>query len=221
MNRAPAHDDLIALAQSRLAPASGAPVISYIGGSEQGQSQGRTATLKGYQTNFRNSPEATRRTIELMRGLVWGAVGTPIIHRAAGQVRKIANAQNISLSSAIHQWTKLNLVYRPDEELLEQGTEGRELLIAPNLLLAMNPAEGDCDDFSMVSACLAVSLGMKAKFIAVATEQDNPGRYSHIYIAVLDWVALGQQEWIPLDCSHGKWPGWETERQFLRYEAPV
>lgn len=218
---APAHSDLIRLAQDRLRHGNGASVadsvISYMHTS--GTAPYR---LESYRTNFRNSPEATRRTIELMKSLVWGSVGFPIIHRAAAQVRTAANREGIALSVALHRWVRCNLVYRQDEELVKQGTEGRELLIAPNVLLAMNPAEGDCDDFSMTTAAIAISLGMKVKFIAVATEPMAPWRYSHIYVAVRDWVGDGtQQDWIPLDCSHGQWAGWETNRQYQRYEVPI
>ena len=194
---------------------AGVPIISYIGADSD-------VVLKGYPTNFRHSAAATRQTIDLMKGLVWGSVGFPIIHRAASQVRSMANAQGELLSSALHRWTRMNVNYVPDEMLVEQGAEGRELLIAPNVLLAMNPAEGDCDDFSMVAAAIAASLGMAVKFVAVALEANNPERFSHIYIQVLDRVGPnGEKDWITLDCSHGIWPGWEVGGQFNRYEVAL
>lgn len=212
MRTLPAHSDLIGLMRGRLA---GVPIISYIGA-------GSDVTLKGYPTNFRHSAAATRQTIDLMKGLVWGSVGFPIIHRAADQVRQMANSGNELLSSALHRWVRMNVNYVPDEMLVEQGAEGRELLIAPNVLLAMHPAEGDCDDFSMVAAAIATSLGLSVKFVAVALEANNPNRYSHIFIQVLDHIGPnGEKDWITLDCSHGIWPGWEVAGQFNRYEVPL
>ena len=191
---------------------TGVPIISYIGA-------GSDVVLKAQATNFRRSYSATVQTIALMRGLVWGSVGTPIIHRASATVRKNANASNELLSVALHRWVRMNINYVPDEVLVEQGAEGRELLIAPNVLLAMNPAEGDCDDFSMVAAAIATSLGMAVRFVAVALEKNNPNRYSHIFIQVLDNVGPnGEKDWVTLDCSHGLWAGWEVTGQLHRHE---
>lgn len=191
---------------------TGVPIISYIGA-------GSDVVLKAQATNFRRSYSATVQTIALMRGLVWGSVGTPIIHRASATVRKNANASNELLSVALHRWVRMNINYVPDEMLVDQGAEGRELLIAPNVLLAMNPAEGDCDDFSMVAAAIATSLGMAVRFVAVALEKNNPNRYSHIFIQVLDNVGPnGEKDWVTLDCSHGLWAGWEVTGQLHRHE---
>jgi len=205
----PAHTDLVTRMRDRL---TGVPIISYIGA-------GSDVVLKAQATNFRRSYSATVQTIALMRGLVWGSVGTPIIHRASATVRKNANASNELLSVALHRWVRMNINYVPDEVLVEQGAEGRELLIAPNVLLAMNPAEGDCDDFSMVAAAIATSLGMAVRFVAVALEKNNPNRYSHIFIQVLDNVGPnGEKDWVTLDCSHGLWAGWEVTGQLHRHE---
>jgi len=204
----PAHTDLVTRMRDRL---TGVPIISYIGA-------GSDVVLKAQATNFRRSYSATVQTIALMRGLVWGSVGTPIIHRASATVRKNANASNELLSVALHRWVRMNINYVPDEMLVDQGAEGRELLIAPNVLLAMNPAEGDCDDFSMVAAAIATSLGMAVRFVAVALEKNNPNRYSHIFIQVRDNVGPnGEKDWVTLDCSHGLWAGWEVTGQLQRY----
>ena len=209
MRTLPAHTDLVTRMRDRL---TGVPIISYIGA-------GSDVVLKAQATNFRRSYSATVQTIALMRGLVWGSVGTPIIHRASATVRKNANASNELLSVALHRWVRMNINYVPDEVLVEQGAEGRELLIAPNVLLAMNPAEGDCDDFSMVAAAIATSLGMAVRFVAVALEKNNPNRYSHIFIQVLDNVGPnGEKDWVTLDCSHGLWAGWEVTGQLHRHE---
>lgn len=208
MRYTPAHTDLVTRMRDRL---TGVPIISYIGA-------GSDVVLKAQSVNFRRSYSATVQTIALMKSLVWGSVGTPIIHRASSIVRKNANASNELLSVALHRWVRMNINYVPDEVLVEQGSEGRELLIAPNVLLAMNPAEGDCDDFSMVAAAIATSLGMAVRFVAVALEKNNPNRYSHIFIQVKDNVGPnGEKDWVTLDCSHGLWAGWEVQGQLQRY----
>lgn len=208
MRTTPAHSDLIARLAPRLGGSSAASIISYR--DTAGQS---LFALRGYATDFRNSPEATRRTFELMRGLVWAAQGKPTIYNAARAVRAMANQQNEPLVVALFRWVKMNVGYMPDEEQIEQGREGRELLIAPDLLLAMNPALGDCDDFSMVVAAIAIQLGLRVKFVAVALEGENPSRYGHVYTQVLDAVGengMGPKQWVSLDCSHGPWVDWHV-----------
>lgn len=221
MRTSPAHTDFIATAKRRLV---GQSVISYIAAKNtgiEGPGTAPTLVLRAYPANFRNSPEATRRTMLLMQSLIWGSVGMPIIHRASTIVRASAIASNELLNAALFRWVRMNLVFKPDEELIAQGHEGRELLIAPDVLLQMNPAEGDCDDFSMVTAAVAISLNMRVKLVAVALEPHNPGRYSHIFTQVLDCDETGRQFWVTLDCSHGLYAGWEVQGQLARVELNV
>ena len=80
-----------------------------------------------------------------------------------------------------------------------------ELLIAPPVLLRMNDPRGDCDDFTMLVVALASIAGFDCGIVTLACDRRRPGEYSHVYgCAALPGML------VPLDCSHGKHPGWEV-----------
>lgn len=92
-----------------------------------------------------------------------------------------------------------------------------ETLIRPLDLRRMIDPQGDCDDFSMLTAALLVAACVPVSFCTVAVDRLDPGRYSHVYaVAYLDGVR------IPLDTSHGPRPGWEVPNLFgKRREWPL
>jgi len=60
----------------------------------------------------------------------------------------------------------------------------KELLIIPPVLLRMPVPMGDCDDFSLLIACMALEAGIRPYFVTVAADKTEPQRFSHIYICV-------------------------------------
>jgi hypothetical protein len=78
-------------------------------------------------------------------------------------------------------------------------------------------ALGDCDDFSMYLAALLKANGVPCAFATVAADGEAPDQFSHVYV-----VAYPDGQRLPLDASHGQYPGWETENRFGKYaEWPV
>jgi hypothetical protein len=69
-------------------------------------------------------------------------------------------------------------------------------------------AIGDCDDFSMLCAALLATQGIPSKFCTVAADDRAPDQFSHVYC-----VAYLDGERIPLDASHGEYPGWEVDQR--------
>lgn len=67
--------------------------------------------------------------------------------------------------------------------------------------------QGDCDDFSMYTAALLLALNVPCKFVTVAASPAS-NDYSHVYVAAYDPYT---NERVPLDTSHGDYPGWETQ----------
>lgn len=69
-------------------------------------------------------------------------------------------------------------------------------------------AIGDCDDFSMLCSALLATQGIPTKFCTVAADDRAPNQFSHVYC-----VAYLDGERIPLDASHGDYPGWEVDQR--------
>jgi len=76
---------------------------------------------------------------------------------------------------------------------------------------------GDCDDYAMLTATLLLAKGIDASFVTVAADPRQPGNYSHVYVA-----AFQQGNRIPMDTSHGEYPGWEvSDHVTRRTEWPI
>jgi transglutaminase-like putative cysteine protease len=92
-----------------------------------------------------------------------------------------------------------------------------ETLVRPVDMRRMIKPQGDCDDFSMTIRARMRALGIPCDFATVAVDPDDPERYSHVYaVADCSGGACGPK-WngrVPLDTSHGDYPGWECPNLF-------
>lgn len=154
--------------------------------------------------------EQVAATIALMRRYVREDWGTELIRRDALQAQSESGYQDPA--SAVFRFIKTRLRFVKDETTLEPFAfspelPGVEALIRP-VDMAMQPAGrqiGDCDDYVMYGAALLKALGVDSRFVTVAADPADPSRYSHVYLA-----AYQDGYRIPLDLSHGDYPGWET-----------
>ncbi len=80
-----------------------------------------------------------------------------------------------------------------------------QLLISPALLLRMRSMEGDCAIYTMLIAAMLQSQGVPFEIVTVAVDPAQPGVFSHVYPR-----AVLPQGRMPLDASHGDYPGWEV-----------
>jgi hypothetical protein len=81
---------------------------------------------------------------------------------------------------------------------------------------------GDCDDFSCYLAALLKANGIACSFVTVGADDRVPNQFSHVYVVAYPVDENGQAERLPLDASHGEYPGWEVPNQFGKYkEWPV
>jgi hypothetical protein len=86
----------------------------------------------------------------------------------------------------------------------------KELLIVPPTLMAMPEPMGDCDDFSLLAACMLLNAGMRLYFVTVAADKDLPWKFSHIYVCVR---LEDEDDFMCLDAGNrllGVEPGWEA-----------
>jgi hypothetical protein len=82
-------------------------------------------------------------------------------------------------------------------------------------------AVGDCDDFSMYVACCLKSLGIPCAFATTAADTRDPGQFSHVYVVAYPMTGSGMRMRMPIDASHGEYPGWETKGLGRYQEWPV
>jgi hypothetical protein len=103
---------------------------------------------------------------------------------------------------------------------LKQAHDGDgipEVLVRPVDMRRMADPQGDCDCFATTMRARLLSLGIPAGFVTVAVDPDDPGRFSHVYnFADCSGGACGPM-WngrVPLDTSHGAYPGWEAPNPY-------
>lgn len=126
---------------------------------------------------------------------------------------------------AVHSFVSRRLRFRNDEEItqpfesllprpsLDGGKTGdyfveclkRPVDVSTEFARTGQPVEGDCDDYSMYCAALLKALGINCAFATVGASSKDPSVYSHVYV-----VAYIDGHRIPMDCSHGKYAGWEV-----------
>jgi len=119
--------------------------------------------------------------------------------------------------------------FQEDEDSAEGmpigDTELAEVLIRPRDVARTSGCYGDCDDFSMYTACLLETMGIPCAFCTIAAEPDEPMRYSHVYVVAYVPMSDGSRVRVPLDTSHGPvfghGPGWESPVAFRRREWPL
>ena len=151
----------------------------------------------------------TAATISLMREFSRADASTPPVHLLASSLPPAGRAA----VDAVFWTVRRRIGFRRDSDLV-QGVEGWspetiEVLIRPVDMLSMHPAEGDCDDFSMLVAALLVARGVPCSFATVAADPLEPARYSHVYV-----VAHLPGGDVAVDASHGSRPGWECPNEF-------
>jgi hypothetical protein len=74
----------------------------------------------------------------------------------------------------------------------------------------------DCDGFEMFAGCLLYVLGIPCSLVTVSAAPEEPNRFTHVYIA-----AYPDGKRIPLDFSHGDYPGWECPNTGRLREWPI
>lgn len=91
----------------------------------------------------------------------------------------------------------------------------QDLLIAPAVLVRMKEPAEDCDGFTMLVAALLCCMGVDVAIASVAVDPRDPSRFSHVFP-----MAMFDGEVLPLDASHGSYPGWMVPREHIsRWQA--
>jgi len=152
--------------------------------------------------------EQVAQTIALMRGYVREDWNQGPVIKDAGEV--LAYSLGHDPVDAVYWYVRRRLLFTRDETIAQPfsfAADVVEALIRPvdMAVLPEGSKIGDCDDYVMYAAALLKALGVESRFVTVAADPRDPGRYSHVYLAVYH-----QGGRIPFDASHGDYPGWET-----------
>lgn len=161
-----------------------------------------------------DNDQVTAQTIEQMGRYVRESLDDPYILRAAQTARQFGSLNAACAQMPADQmdiwgvyWYVKHLVqFRLDEGALldwQGETDQQDFLISPRVLIRMRQPREDCDGFSMLLATLLTVHGIPALFATVAADPSEPSRWSHVFA-----LAKAGNRWIPLDASHGKYPGW-------------
>jgi len=156
--------------------------------------------------------EATHETVEYMSRLIRESLDDGIVQRAAEQACRqhprggVFPVDNIE---AIWSWvkrsirfvhhSKLQAAWMPDPSALQ-------LLIRPDCLLKMREPKGDCAVFTCLVCAMLDCAGVDWEIVTVAVDPRQPGIFSHVYPRAI----LEDGRRLPLDASHGQYPGWEV-----------
>jgi hypothetical protein len=151
---------------------------------------------------------ATAQTIARMVSLTRADSLAPELRQAALEATRGA-ADVAAKCGALFWWIKRRVRFLEDRTLIGAYTDDStidELLIRPLELLRDPDPEGDCDDFSMLTAAMLRSLGIETYFKTIAADPDDPAVYSHVYAVAV----LPSGERLAMDTSNGPYPGWEA-----------
>jgi hypothetical protein len=156
-----------------------------------------------------SSPVVTAATVRKMGTLIRNARSDRAIAAAVADALKPCT-QGIPQLACIWWWIKHRVKFLHHDaqicKLLNQCNGGEfQLLISPSVLLRMKTPEGDCATFTMLADAMVLCCGYPVRILTLAADRTRPGEYSHVYGAARD-----NGRWIPLDVSHGKYPGWEV-----------
>jgi hypothetical protein len=178
-----------------------------------------------YPTDPRDSDGATARTVELMCAQINRAAGDPVLRSAArdavrrfrgGPLYALARIDPWKSPQAICEsawwWVKHALKFVHHDGMIAVWFNERDqlqLLIAPDLLLRMFKPRGDCAIYTMLICGMLKCFRVPYELVTAAVNPDEPDVFSHVYPRAV--MANGRR--IPLDASHGDYPGWEVPRQ--------
>jgi hypothetical protein len=129
----------------------------------------------------------------------------------ATMLQHLDRASRERAAVAIADWwaVKHFIHFVQDDAILRRllnKADGLEALIEPAVMLQCERPEGDCDDFTMFLCGLFECQGLRWDIVTLACSRAQPGVWSHVYPR----VHLSDSFAMPMDASHGKFPGWSV-----------
>jgi hypothetical protein len=176
------------------------------------------------QSDLTNPDRATAQTIARMAQLTSESIGTPRLHSFArssaqrwrgGPVykgRAVNWEDERQLSCSIWYGTNSSMKFVEHSaqiRALLNEQDQLQLLISPDLLLTKRRPAGDCAVYTPLVCAALGTLGIHYEFVTLACDPRDPDLFTHVYARAV----LRDSHRLPLDASHGKFPGWEVPRE--------
>jgi hypothetical protein len=176
------------------------------------------------QSDLSNPDRATAQTIARMAQLTAESIGTPRLHNFArksahtwrggpaykGRAINWEDDKQLACSEwyGVHSSMKF-VEHSAQIRTLLNETDQLQLLISPDLLLTKRRPAGDCAVYTPLICAALGTLGIHYEFVTLACDPREPDLYTHVYARAV----LRDGSRLPLDASHGKYPGWEVPRE--------
>lgn len=180
-------------------------------GVAQFGSEGWRPVPERIPSSLTDSNKSTRQTVARMCAHIKDAVTDP-------KIRSIASRTSGRWGAGLpHQvgwdifWYEKHSIRFLIDEVPVFGLYGErdnvDFLIAPSVLVRMNPPTGDCDDFTMLACALLECNGVPWEIVTVMSDRKRPGEWSHIYPRAV--MPNGRR--MVIDATPpGQYPGWEV-----------
>jgi hypothetical protein len=143
--------------------------------------------------------------------------GSPAMPAAQFQELDPASRQRVMVATADWWFVKHFIRFVQDQGLVQKLTglpEALEGLIAPEVMIRCVEPQGDCDDFTMFLCCLCECQGIEWEIVTLACSRRQPRIWSHVFPRAV----IGNMR-MPLDASHGAYPGWSVPSRDIQRMA--
>lgn len=172
------------------------------------------------KTDKNNSDKSVSDTVAMMAKHSNSACNSPQVNQAVNDSGARGLEFDREKLASVFAYIKMRIKFVEDDSQLAnlfQVPSSKELLITPPVLLSMISPKGDCDDFSMLCCSMLMNLGIQCNFVTIAADRTCPEQYTHVYCMAVTGEGLN----VPMDCSHGKYIGWEASPVFRKQIWPV
>lgn len=180
--------------------------------------------LERYQADEVNSDQATAQTIRVMCRQIRESISMSIVQKTAERAveqwrggplytrRKFDATDERMIACSVWFAAKHTVKFREHAEQIKallNEQDQLQLLIRPDVLLGMRTPSGDCAVFTPLICAMLGALEIKYEIITLACDPRQPEVFSHVFARAV----TNDGHYIPLDASHGRYPGWEVPRE--------
>lgn len=151
-----------------------------------------------HETEVRDGLNGNLDTIQVMKQVARKECGLPVVRQLALNILhfyQVPSHHYIDEALAIGDFVKKNVRYVRDPDNIEYLQSPKDLIEK----MQQGTAQGDCDDMSLLTATLLLSIGHQPSFRAVRYSQ-SMGNYNHIYVVDYEKNKNSKRQRVVLDC---------------------